>query len=518
MSSDQDSDFYSDLDSTPSRGARGSSSLSRTSDFTTTTTDDDRDDQASQKQKPAAAASSSSLSTLTSFDAYFLHASRPSRTSSNIFSQLVQPLSADEYATSLSRSFYPHPFPPAQSQTSEVPVSVPPTATAHRAHLPRYLLELAEGFNLLFYGLGSKRRALNDLARACASTTATTTTTGSRGAQAHVLVLNGFLPSFSARDILAALARLPGAPQSVEAVAQFLSAESPAAAAAESEATSSPSSSSSSSPSPPPSTSAQGLAQQQQKQQQRQRPRRLRRRLVLVIHNIDAPALRAPKVRGLLSALAAQPGVQLAASVDHINAAQLWTSTELLAQRWLWHDLTTLSAYDVELAGADPASLRGAPTASASASAAAAGTLMRAGGRPAEGMGGGGQMMTETAARHVLAAVTQRARKLFVLMGQRQLDALADAGGSGGGVADPTTPAEAAEVAVPYDTLFNLARDHFVATNDTALRALLGEFRDHGLVVTVGTGVMGSGEMLWIPLRKERLTKLLDGLGQADPP
>jgi origin recognition complex subunit 2 len=514
MSSDQDSDFYSDLDCTPSRGARGSSSLSRTSDFTTTTTttDDDRDDQVSQKQKPAAAASSSSLSTLTSFDAYFLHASRPSRTSSNIFSQLVQPLSADEYATSLSRSFYPHPFPPDNSaQTSEVPV---PTATAHRAHLPRYLLELAEGFNLLFYGFGSKRRALNDLARACASTTATTTT-GSRGAQAHVLVLNGFLPSFSARDILAALARLPGAPQSVEAVAQFLSAEPPAAAAAESEATSSPSSSSS--PSPPPSTSAQGLAQQQQQRPRRPR-RRLRRRLVLVIHNIDAPALRAPKVRGLLSALAAQPGVQLAASVDHINAAQLWTSTELLAQRWLWHDLTTLSAYDVELAGADPASLRGAPTASASASAAAAGTLMRAGGRPAEGMGGGGQMMTETAARHVLAAVTQRARKLFVLMGQRQLDALADAGGSGGGVADPTTPAEAAEVAVPYDTLFNLARDHFVATNDTALRALLGEFRDHGLVVTVGTGVMGSGEMLWIPLRKERLTKLLGGLGQADPP
>jgi len=133
-------------------------------------------------------------------------------------------------------------------------------------------------------------------------------------------------------------------------------------------------------------------------------------------------------------------------------------------------------------------------------------------------------MRTETAARHVLAAVTQRARKLFVLMGRRQLEALADAGSSssGGGdgavVVDPTTPAEAGEVAIGYDMLFNLARDHFVATNDTALRALLGEFKDHGLVVTVGTGVMGSGETLWIPLRKERLTKLLDGLEQGDPP
>jgi origin recognition complex subunit 2 len=135
------------------------------------------------------------------------------------------------------------------------------------------------------------------------------------------------------------------------------------------------------------------------------------------------------------------------------------------------------------------------------------------------GAGVGRGQMTETAAKHVLAAVTQRARKLFVLMGRRQLEALADAGSNGGGAVtvDPTTPAAASEVAIGYDMLFNLARDHFVATNDTALRALLGEFKDHGLIVTVGTGTMGSGETLWIPLRKERLTKLLDGLEQGDP-
>jgi len=142
------------------------------------------------------------------------------------------------------------------------------------------------------------------------------------------------------------------------------------------------------------------------------------------------------------------------------------------------------------------------------------------------GVVGAGGRMTETAAKHVLAAVTQRARKLFVLMGRRQLETLADAGsdssgagaGAGAVVVDPTTPAEASEVAIGYDMLFNLARDHFVATNDTALRALLGEFRDHGLIVTAGTGALGSGETLWIPLRKERLTKLLDGLEQGDPP
>jgi hypothetical protein len=87
------------------------------------------------------------------------------------------------------------------------------------------------------------------------------------------------------------------------------------------------------------------------------------------------------QVRTLLSALAALSGVQLAASVDHINAPLLWTSTELLAQRWLWHDMTTLAAYGVELAGADPASLRGAPTTTTAA------VSMRA---RAESMGMGG--------------------------------------------------------------------------------------------------------------------------------
>ena len=436
FSSDQDSEFYSDFENSPSKGRTRSSS--RVSDFTA---DDNTDD---------------GPGSFTSFDAYFLHASRPSRTSSNVFSQLVQPLSPDEYAASLPRAFYPLPFADASTRLLE---------QSHRPHLPRYLLELAEGFNLLFYGLGSKRRVLNELAQACA-------------ARAHVLVLNALHPTFSTRDILNALTRLPGEPQCAEDVARFLSA--------------------------PP----------------RQRRRR-RRRLVLIVHNIDAPALRGPsssssnnKARVLLGALAELDGVCIAASIDHIGAPLLWSSTELLARRWLWHDLTTLAPYDAELASADPASLRATTTTTAAAAAA------RGFGAGAEGVGvaavvavGGAQMMTETAAGHVLAAVTQRARKLFVLMGRRQLEALADVGN-----VEPTNLADSGEVAIAYDVLFNLARDNFIATNDTALRALLGEFRDHRLVVTIGTGAMGTGETLWIPLRKERLKKLLDGLEQEDHP
>ena len=146
------------------------------------------------------------------------------------------------------------------------------------------------------------------------------------------------------------------------------------------------------------------------------------------------------------------------------------------------------------------------------------------------GGGGAGALVTETAARHVLASVTAKAKKLFVLLGSKQLevmDAAADAAGKerdkdrdkdkdkdranggGGGTGGAGGAGGAEEHAYDYDRLFAAARDNFVATNDTALRALLGEFRDHGMVVaTTGAG----GEAMWIPMRRDALLKIVGEL------
>ncbi|KAI0051146.1 origin recognition complex subunit 2 [Auriscalpium vulgare] len=350
-------------------------------------------------------------SSVASFDAYFTFVSQPSRTSSSVFSHIIAPLSADEFADALS--------PVSRKYTP--PLSTPPAALSaqHRRDIPRFLRELDEGFRLAFYGFGSKRAALNALARAAAR----------RG---HVLVVNAFQPSFAPKDVLSAL--------------------------------------------PPPPRPENALA--------------TTRPVYVVIHNYDAPALRSPKARALLAALHTRADVRLAVSVDHLNAPLLWAGAELAAGRWLWHDLTTLAPYAVELAFSDPASLRAMPT---SASAARG---------PSAGAPGGAQM-TETAAQHVLLSVTQKAQKLFALLARHQLGALEAA---------EAETAAAAELAIAYDMLFTLARDNFVATNDTALRALLGEFRDHGLVVTAGMGTLGASETLWVPLRKERLKRLLEWL------
>ncbi|KAG6849904.1 hypothetical protein H0H93_003918 [Arthromyces matolae] len=165
---------------------------------------------------------------------------------------------------------------------------------------------------------------------------------------------------------------------------------------------------------------------------------------------------------------------------------------------WLWHDLTTLESYDFELAFVDRTSIRGAH---------GGGPRKKADALIAQG--GGTATITETAALHVLASVTQKAKKLFVLIGTRQLESIEDSDVAGAGEKDLQ------QFGIGYDILFNVARDDFIATSDTALRSLLGEFRDHSLVVS-GQGTTGSGEMLWIPLRKERLASVLKSLKEEN--
>jgi len=154
--------------------------------------------------------------------------------------------------------------------------------------------------------------------------------------------------------------------------------------------------------------------------------------------------------------------------------------------------VTTLRTYDFELSYADRSSHSGAISSS------------HARGRAAFPDAAHGGLMTETAAQHVLAAVTDKAKRLFALLGRKQLEAIEE---SSSGNEDAGAFA-LQRYAMSYNLLFAAARDDFIATNDTALRALLGEFRDHGLIVSSSNGAEG-GESLWIPLPKNVLTRVI---------
>ncbi|KAF9021437.1 origin recognition complex subunit 2 [Hymenopellis radicata] len=357
------------------------------------------------------------------FDAYFTHAAARPQTSTSVFSAIIPPLSSQEYAEA------------TKDMSDKKMQSILLTDNKVRNTLfTQILRQVNEGFNVLCYGYGSKRSILNQFAvQRCSK-------------HGHVVVVNGFQASFNIKDMFTSLESLPGykdetsSGSSIErqskAVAEFFS----------------------------------------ESQQ---------RHLYLIIHNIDAPSLRTPKVKACLETLAAAAHIHIIASVDHVSAPLIWSSRERFS--WLWHDLTTLAPYDVELAHADRSSISGAQPTS---------RKQRADGPQAAAN------ISETAASHILASVNQNALKLFALMARKQLEAVEDAGASASNDMQP--------YAIEYEMLFKLTREQFIATTDTSLRQLLGEFRDHSLIVSA-QGSSGP-EKLWIPLRKERLTNVLNGL------
>ena len=386
------------------------------------------------------------------FDSYFLHQGKVSKTSPAVFSTQVEPLSAEEYANAI------------QSASEKYDLTYPASSAIQQSlshQFRRFLLELEQGFNLLFYGYGSKRALLNRFATEVCS---------KRG---HVVVLNGSQPKASIKDLLTAIEGIPAVQKFAEStdVATGSSNESQLARIRACFA----------------STDVKPL--------------------FLLIHNIDSPNLRSHKVKSQLAALAGHTRIHLIASIDHVNAPLLWTSTECSTRKrenaseeslsyhvpgfsWLWHDLTTMASYDFELAHADRSSYAGA---SGSARTSRGG---------AAGLAAGNTVMSESAAQHILASVTQKAKKMFKLMATRQLGVMEEDG-------EGKTQDDFERYGISYDTLFTNVRDNFIATNDTAMRTLLGEFRDHSLIVGSGTG---GGEVLWIPMRRERLNKIVKGL------
>ncbi|KAI8385612.1 origin recognition complex subunit 2-domain-containing protein [Blakeslea trispora] len=170
----------------------------------------------------------------------------------------------------------------------------------HKQHFAQWCFELHSGFNLVFYGYGSKRTLLNEFAQKVLT-------------DGPLVVVNGFFPSISIKDILVKItsggalgAHFKAASGSsildhVNAICDYFS-----------------------------------------------NPDREYESLYLVVHNLDGPNMRNERTQTALSMLAHADNIHLIASVDHINAGLLWDNVKSSRFNWIWHDATTFADYLVE--------------------------------------------------------------------------------------------------------------------------------------------------------------------------
>lgn len=217
------------------------------------------------------------------YERYFQDLHGSSKTSNNTLSKL-QVLEPQEFHQILQNAPKKH--------KHEIAI----LSEMHKQHFPQWFFELQSGFNLVFYGYGSKRNLLNEFAQ-------TALTDG------PMIVVNGFFPSISIKDILlkitAGALGTAGPTGSIQDHVQFI---------------------------------CNYFADEDRDYES----------LYIVVHNLDGPNLRNDRTQTALSMLANASNIHLVASVDHLNAGLLWDNVKASRFNWIWHDATTFDDYLVE--------------------------------------------------------------------------------------------------------------------------------------------------------------------------
>ncbi|XP_065169849.1 origin recognition complex subunit 2 [Atheta coriaria] len=164
------------------------------------------------------------------------------------------------------------------------------TTENSKENFSKWLCLLHENFNILLYGLGSKKKLLNDFHTEVLC-------------DHPVIVINGFFPSLTLKDILDAIAiDLMGLNENSANVYDTVDAIS-------------------------------------------REIQYMDTHIYIIVHNIEGDMLRNHKSQNVLSRLSAIPKVHLIASIDHINAPLIWDHNKLSQFNFAWFDVTSFLPY-----------------------------------------------------------------------------------------------------------------------------------------------------------------------------
>ncbi|XP_068157241.1 origin recognition complex subunit 2 [Drosophila tropicalis] len=221
-------------------------------------------------------------------DGYFhSHASTKIITSDHTLDRLKNPrLAADRLFSLLSEMRVSHEHESAINAMME----------EYRSYFPKWMCILNEGFNILVYGLGSKRQLLQSFHREVLF-------------NQTVLVINGFFPSLTLKDILDSI------------TSEILDAGS----------------------SPANPHEAVDMIEEEFALIPETH-------LHLIVHNLDGAMLRNAKAQAIMARLARINNIHLLASIDHINTPLLWDQNKLSSFNFSWWDCSTMLPYTDETA------------------------------------------------------------------------------------------------------------------------------------------------------------------------
>ncbi|XP_074767408.1 origin recognition complex subunit 2 isoform X2 [Athene noctua] len=161
----------------------------------------------------------------------------------------------------------------------------------HERLFSKWMLQLHLGFNIVLYGLGSKRDLLEKFRTSVLQ-------------ESVHLVVNGYFPSITLRsilnsiteDVLNHIGTFRSPPDQLEFIIKRFKEDSSL-------------------------------------------------ELYVLIHNLDSQMLRGERSQQILAQLSSVPSIYLIASIDHINAPLLWDQAKLSLYNWLWYETTTFSPY-----------------------------------------------------------------------------------------------------------------------------------------------------------------------------
>ncbi|NXL02793.1 ORC2 protein, partial [Mesembrinibis cayennensis] len=161
----------------------------------------------------------------------------------------------------------------------------------HESLFSKWMLQLHLGFNIVLYGLGSKRDLLEKFRTSVLQDSV------------H-LVVNGYFPSITVRSILNSITE-----EVLDHIGTFRS----------------------------PLDQLEFITKRFKEDSSLE--------LYVLIHNLDSQMLRGERSQQILAQLSSLPSIYLIASIDHINAPLMWDQAKLSLYNWLWYETTTFSPY-----------------------------------------------------------------------------------------------------------------------------------------------------------------------------